>query len=277
MLHFKRQVGIVFSASLNGNQEIYRIQSPVFKPIDRLTFTPNDAEQDLKISRNGRRILFSVFSSQYLAWNTYALDLKTKAITDLSNPNLELRNIVALGWSFDESQALLSELNTRKTYLVNPDTRSVKELNLPTSGVSPVNELSYSPDGKKILYEVFDKDANPILTSFLYDLETKEKTQLGSPKAECSHPEWSPSGKQILLYCDLAPGQLSRNNHVYVLDVVGNNSVVREAADLPCGEQFEWGSWAKFAWSPDGKHLIAAYCKMNDSTRSLFALILMGA
>jgi Tol biopolymer transport system component len=265
-----KQFGIIFSANLGGNQDLYRAYSPDFQSVERLTLTPVDSEQDLKITKHGERILFSVLGTN-LGWGTYIMDLKAKSTTELSDSALGLRSIKPLVWSFDENQAVLLETQTAKIYTVSLDKKSVKELKIPhTFDFSTITGIDYSPDGKQLAYTEYHNPTPPLSTksSFVFDFETKLVIPLvDNNTATCDESKWSPNGKRVLLYCDLSTDGIAEDNHIYILDVIGNNPVtIKEIANLPCGRS----PGAKFAWSPDGTQFVAAYCKMNDDPRSLF-------
>jgi Tol biopolymer transport system component len=265
-----QQFGIIFSANPDGNQDLYRIESQNFQSIERLTFTPVDFEQDLKITKHGEQILFSILGTN-LGWGTYIMNLKAKSTTELSDSVLGLRSIKPLAWSSGEKQAVILETQTGKIYTVSLDKKSVKELEIPhTFDFSTITDIDYSPDGKQLAYTEYHNPTPPLSTksSFVFDFETKLIIPLvDNDTATCDEPKWSPDGKQVLLYCDLSTDGISENNHIYILDVIGSDTVtIKEIADLPCGRS----PGAKFAWSPDGKQFVAAYCRMKNDPISLF-------
>ncbi|MDX9866148.1 MAG: hypothetical protein RBT34_15200, partial [Anaerolineaceae bacterium] len=262
--------GIIFSANLDGNQDLYRVGSQNFQLLERLTFTPLDSEQDLKITKHGEQILFSVLGTN-LGWNTYIMDLKAKSTIELNDSAFGWRSIRPITWSFDKSWAVIRETQTGDIYIASPDKKNVKELEIPhIFDFSIITDVNYSPDGKQLVYTEYHNPIPPLSTksSFLFDFETKLVIPLVDDEtATCDEPRWSPNGKQILLYCDLSTDGISENNHIFLFDVLDNDTVtIKEVASFPCGRS----PGAKFAWSPDGTQFIAAYCEMNDVPRSLF-------
>lgn len=262
----KSDFGIVFSATLDGNQDVFYVSSANPESVERLTFTPNEPEKAVKISKDGSRILYYVpgsdtdqITSNSLTppakyAHTYVLDLKTKEAQEIGD-GVGLNPTMPQGWSIDGEQVILSETSSRKIYLVNPDKKSAQEIAIPPSGVSEVFEFHYAPDGKRVLYVVNNKYTDPSFTSFLYDIDTKAEVQIGDGKANCLHAAWSPTGKQVLLVCDLSTDGISPNNHVYILDVIGGNAVnVNMVADFP--------QCATPVWSPDGLQ-VAMLCAQN--------------
>jgi len=262
----KSDFGIVFSANLDGNQDVFYMSSANPETMERLTYTPNESEKAIKVTRDGSRILFYVpgpttdqITSSALKppatyAHTYVLNLKTKKAEEV-NDGAGLNPTMPQGWSIDSEQVVLSEISSRKIYLVNPDEKSAQEIAIPPSGVSEIFEFSYAPDGKRVFYTLNNKYAEPSFTSFLYDLETKTEAQLGDVKANCLHAVWSPTGNQVLLVCDLSTDGISPNYHVYIFDVTGEDAInAKGIADFP--------QCTMPAWSPDGKQ-VAMLCTQN--------------
>jgi Tol biopolymer transport system component len=261
--------GIIFSANLDGNQDLYRSNSQDFQSAERLTFTPDDREEYLRITKNGGKILYSALEPD-LTWMTYILDVDSGKTIKLNDATLDLRSIIPLAWSFDENEILLSEVQTGKIYVKNPDNESVREFKVPSSGKGQTYQVTYSPDGNEIIYSISNINGYPILSSFLYDLGKKNELQLGSADANCSFPKWSPVGNKILLYCNLSTDISIKNSHVYILEFSNNDPIeIRLIADLACGHQSAWAPGNNFAWSPDGKKIVGANCKIDDDSKPL--------
>lgn len=263
-----QQFGIIFSANLDGNQDVYNASSQNFQSLERLTHTSTDFEQNLKVAKNGTRILFSVLGID-LGWDAYVLDLRAKTTTSFVDPALGLLSIKSLSWSIDENQVVLFETQTRELVSISIDKKNVKKIQiLHTINASVITNLVYSPDGEKVAYTEYHNTSPQIsiLSSFVFDFKTKTVIPLiDNDTAICTDPKWSPNGKQILLYCDLSTDSITVDNHVYVLDVSDSDPIIiKVIADLPCGAQFFWSPGAKFSWSPDGKRFAAAYCKMDN-------------
>lgn len=258
----KSKLGIIFSANIDGNQEIYYVADLDFKSIRRLTLTPNDSEKAIKVTKDGRRILFYVpgpemdrINSESLTppstyAHTYVLNLESNITSEMGD-SLNLNPTIPLGWSVDENRIVLSEVSTRKVYMVDPSKKRRVELVIPPSGVSELFSLSFSPDGQQILYTVVNKYSDPAFTSFFYDLDTKTIVQLGNHKANCMYSAWSPIGNQILLLCDLSFDGISPNYHVYIIN--RDNISLNEIVDFPqCNTP---------DWSPDGKKILMVCTK----------------
>jgi Tol biopolymer transport system component len=261
----KSNFGIVFGATLDGNQDIYSTTSANPESIKRLTFTPTDPEKAIKVTKDGSRILFYVpnpdaVSDALTPAHTYVLNLKTQKITEIGD-TLGLNPTRPQTWSIAEDQFVLSETSSRRIYLANPDEKNVRELKIPPSGVSELFEFHYSPDEKHILYILVNKYSVPAFTSFFYDVETKTVIQVGDPAANCLHFEWSSSGKQIVLLCESSTDGISANYHVKILDIAEKNTIdIQEVVDFSqCNLP---------TWSPDGKQILMLCIKNNR--RGLF-------
>src|ERR1700704_3829741 len=63
--------------------------------------------------------------------------------------------------------------------------------------VNPTDDFhaSYSPDGKKILFDSNRSGHNEI---YVYDIATKQTIQLTNSSFKSDHPRWSPDGRQIV-------------------------------------------------------------------------------
>src|SRR2546423_87539 len=64
-----------------------------------------------------------------------------------------------------------------------------------TNNSSEDFHASFSPDGKKILFDSQQSGHNEV---YLYDTLTKETQQLTNDSVRSDHPTWFPDGRQIL-------------------------------------------------------------------------------
>lgn len=270
----EQRFGIVFTANLNGNQDIYRTQSTDFQKIEQLTFTPLDEEKLLKISSEGDRLLFYVpapsperimaesLTSPDNYPHTYIYDLKVKTSIDIDFPLGVKTPVLPQDWASDDNKVLFSGGDTNKVYTVNVSTKDVQEFNIPVSeGAYPV-EISYSPDGKQIAYTENSNFSGGfhlvVYTPFIYDFESQTTTRIGDGLVDCWNPQWSPIGSQILLNCNLSTDgwNLIFRNRLFDVSFNGDTIITRQIAELPCS--------LAIAWSPTGKQF-ASYCKKNDN------------
>jgi Tol biopolymer transport system component len=267
----KSEFGIVFSANLGGNQDIYQAIGPNFQPVERLTFTPNDPEQDILITKSGGWILFHVPSpgverilSESLTGlaaspRTSLLNMKTRTTEDLG---ISLGTNIPLAWAKDESQIVLATPNSGKVYILGKNGEAIQELEVPHRYTgSAIESLSYSFDEAQIAYEeaYSHSFAPPAGTnsSFIYDVRTMTTIDLNKISETCRTPKWSPSAKKLLLSCDLSTNGLTADLHVRIFDFkMGESITVREVADLP--------KCTGPSWSPDGKKIVLM-CQEGDT------------
>jgi hypothetical protein len=267
-----QRFGVVFTANLNGAQDIYSAQSPDFKNIERLTFTPVDEESLLKMDAKGNRLLFyapAPSPERIMAEtitppanypHTYIYDLKAKASIDIDFPLDAKTPILPQSWAADGNTALLSDGSTNKIYTMNINTADVQEIGLPISKGAYSVEVSYSPDGKQLAYTENSNFSGEfhlvIYTPFIYDFGTQAASRIGDGSADCYNPQWSPAGRQILLTCNLSTDGVTviPRTRLFNIDVDEKVVLTKEVVDLPCTHP---------AWSPDGKQF-AMICTQNS-------------
>jgi len=115
--------GIIFSANLDNNLDIYRMYGQNFGTVERLTFTPDDPERNLRPTKDGRFILFSAppqgteraQAELLTSPATYLLDASIGKITELDD-NLGIYPNEPQTWSINEKDFLLTEINTLFLY-----------------------------------------------------------------------------------------------------------------------------------------------------------------
>jgi Tol biopolymer transport system component len=266
----KSTTGIVFSADLDGNQDIYLVQNIEQYSPEKLTNTPFIYEENLSIKSDGSTILYSIQETD-LGWDTFLLDMETNISTELNNPSEGLRSIKLLGWSADEKQAVILNERTDQIYTIDIDNKVLHEISIPLPYTNPVIiDLQYEPDGKRLVYTVYHDEIPPLVvyTSFVYKLGTSKATPLLNDDTKaCWHPVWSPIGKQILLNCESSfNGSITSDHHVYLLNINQNDPIkIIKIADLSCGKNLSWATREKYSWSPNGKYFAAAYCRDKNT------------
>jgi Tol biopolymer transport system component len=254
---------IIFSANLGGNQDLYRISSSNFQILERITHTPNVPEKNLKLSKDGKRFIYSI-PVPNLANYSIVVELKTDTKIELDTPFIG--SGTALGWSANGDSAILLDENIPQLYYVKIEEKKVEELDIPHNyDFSVITDIDFSSDGKYLAYTEYHQVSSPLSTksSFILDTETKQVVHLISDKkaATCDRPLWSPTREQLLLYCNLDSTDTTIDRHVYLLEVsVDGSLVIDEIADVPCHNNF--------AWSSAGNQFIA-YCKVDNTTTSL--------
>lgn len=262
---------LVYTASIDENQDIYSNSIKFPERIDRLTFTSDVLEEHLVVSEDGKFILFyepgptveQVKSESLVPPATYAhtylLNVESREITEIGD-NFGLYPVLPHASIKANNQFVLSEIATRKLYLLDPAIVTIRELEIPPSGKSQLGEIAFSPKGNFILYETFNKFTDPASGVFLYDLETKNEIQLLEGKlANCLEPLWLSTGKNFSITCDLSTDGLLPEYHVYVYDLSQEDlDSVSLIEDFPlCNAP---------SWSRDGEKMIML-CRKNGTKK----------
>lgn len=255
----KSRFGIIFSASLEGNQDIYRVDSSDFQLVERLTFTPDNYEQSLIATKNGEWIVFYVpelsperiLPETPVRAHTYSMNTETREITDISGVYSDL---IPRSWSVDETEIVLTQASAHRFLIVNRSGTNIKDLEVPHFNYNSLfGDIRFFPDGKRIVYEeinFYGPLGLPLYSPFLYTFKSKLVTPLSDLQTECQQPSVSPTGKQILITCDLSDTSddfYLPDYNVRILNVT-DLEVITEVASFP--------QCYKPVWSPDGKQVI---------------------
>lgn len=266
--------GIIFSAELDGNQDIYRIYGQNFETIERLTFTPIDPEGAITPTKKGQLILFMVPSpgikriqaeslvppATYA--HSYLLDTKTKELMELGD-NLGLYPSYPQTWVVNEEGFLLTEISSHKIYLVEINNMKAQEYQVPHE--LNVDYLSYSYDGKQIAYDEMryaQAPPAPIVRPYFYDIQTKTVYPLIEDElTDCDKPKWSPTRKQILIFCTSSEDNGFSQVRLLNINLSKTNNIVEEVAVYPDCFNPEW--------SPDGEDFIMV-CRDDEEKERIF-------
>ncbi len=255
--------GIIFTANLDGYQNIYRASGPNFNSLEQLTFAREAARhgaRSLRVTRNGDQILFFVgsvdISDRPFDPHTYVLTTTTKTLIELSG--LAFPPWLPEAWSIDEKQILLSEPSDGDVLIMNRNGTNIRRLSIPHIYASSIIEgVQYSPDGRFIVYEELNPNyqiGEHYFSSFIYDFVTEAVVPLNDPSADCRQPKWSPKGKLIAAVCNTID-----SHYVSIFDVVDVNKIEKVSEFPQCSDQ---------AWSPNGAQLVMVCLK--DDTSNLF-------
>jgi len=253
---------IVFTADLNGNQDIYRMNLSS-KNAERLTYTPNVTEQLLHVSRNGKEILFDILgNSGVLPRRVYILntqDMITKSLTD----DLDILSYPG-SWSPNEEQiAFLTR--DRQSSLMLMDANGTNYVEIPLSIRNaptyqyPTPILDWTMDGKNIIFSAGNFFSEPPLKQHVYivrleDFQIRQITE--ASLGLCGNPIRSPEDNKILVTCKL-DSALSSISSLYVIDLDDQFAApIRIGpSDTSCFEP---------SWSPDGNQLAFVCDKVTD-------------
>jgi Tol biopolymer transport system component len=148
---------------------------------------------------------------------TFPGDIATPMLYDIFN-NKEIELMLEgqifntrLTWSPDSREIVLGEQIDQASGVYFLDTKT-KRVNLGTLTSSPPENLTWSPDGGKILFELQERSNSTIVISklYLFDIKTKEMEQIAenkfSGKFFSYNTVWSPDG-QYFAYFTRAEGR----------------------------------------------------------------------
>jgi Tol biopolymer transport system component len=273
-----KKYGLVFSAKIDNNQDIYSI--PIDNPEDltRLTYSPEESEENLLISNDGKKILYEVYGEDK-GWNTYILNISTLESTELNYPNTGMVSIKPLSWGKQDDSIYLFSQQQKIVVKVNQITGEKYLLDIPKNNISSdIINFSFSSIGERVAYIANDMFTAasleyPRVGLFIYDFDTKKGSSLPPiPYEVCFDPKWSPTGEELLLTCNLLNTiDENRETYIYLIKIEKNDlSNIEKISELPCGYQFYWGTRAKYAWSPTGEYFVTAYCEPEKDNSSLY-------
>ena len=172
-------------------------------------------------SPDGSRILVRIemLSSKYLGW----IDLASGAVK-FFNPAIE-----GSGPSYDKA-------GKRIVYVGKGD-KSIEQINADGTGHKvrfssttdwSVLHPSFSPDGKKILFERILSNFNREI--FVKDLTTGTLTRLTYNSADDGYASWSPDGTRIAFTSSRVKPDIPRRYQIFIMSATGAN-VVRIRSD----------------------------------------------
>ncbi len=139
-------------------------------------------------SKDGSKIVFTSSANLYT--------MPAEESSGMTIPNTQ--HATNAQWNFDDSQILfVKDSQNDDIYIVNNDGT---ELTLVAEGKSGTNEnwASWSPDGTKIIYQLYHKGIPRLI---MKDLKL-DKEYLLLDKDDCRFADWSPDGNSIVFAHD---------------------------------------------------------------------------
>lgn len=247
---------IIFSANLDGNQDLYQAIGPDFSSIGRLTFTPHDRESSLYLSRDSKKL---VFVSNSKSDSPTILDLESKSLTKVE------QGLFAwpVGWTPDGKNVILQKQSDTELelFIATLDGKIARALPIPYMFKSSFfDEVGFSPDGKLMAYmdeHVMGPPPATLNSPILYDFEMNQIiSNLDSSAEVCSFLSWSPTEWKILVTCNLDFTDTKPDWHTYLFDIPQSTpEKFKKIADIKyCNYTL---------WSPTGERFIAA-CQVDD-------------
>lgn len=122
-----------------------------------------------------------------------------------------------------------------------------------------VGSVSWSPDGKRLVFSSIDKSGNNDL--FLFDVATRDLVKLTNDFYDDRDPAWSPDGTTIVFSSDRTPFGPDGRYNLFTFDLATN-----EIRYLTYGDE----SYVAPVWSRDGRWL--AFTSDRDGAQNIWMM-----
>lgn len=178
--------------------------------------------------------------NNYIA-EVYTIDVETGEIERLTD-SPDIYKVGPL-WSPDGKQIAFTAFGADPSYCIYVMDADGSKQRLLVSAPKTTGEISWSPDGEKIMYvpRVGKRGYGEI---YLVDVEDGTSINLtNSPDIHDCDPAWSPDGKKIAF----SSGKYG-SEQIHVMDADGSNLI--KLTDE------EFGGYDESQWSPDGKRFL---------------------
>lgn len=146
-------------------------------------------------------------------------------------------------------------------WMVNADGSNLHMLETPNGAPLIMQTVDWSPDGKKIVFDICFCGTGGIYDTYIYDLESEELTKISEKENRDDFgisPKWSPDGKKIA-YISQRDYYDSNNSvgkaDLYITDSDGSN----------LQRITENGYIGAPVWKPNGKEITVYYSQRDSS------------
>ena len=159
----------------------------------------------------------------------------------------------------DEHKLPGSEATNGEIYVMNAN--GTNPINLTQSPERADGSPSWSPDGKQIVFHVFEQGIADI---WVIGSDGENPRNLTNHDALDGYPDWSPDGRQITFSSDRDGAEKIEaweNREVYVMNADGANPI-----NLTNNPAWDGGP----DWSPDGKQI--AFFSNRDDNREVYIM-----
>ncbi len=249
------------SGTQQGVFDIYSVK-PDGSEMTKLTnYTGSDGVQFISISPDNSKIVYNLYEQAAGVFNLHSMNLDLTGDVQLSNlsANYQMAYPVISSDStkvyYSSGNATTPTPNNFAIYSVNMDGTGTQTLFSTPAGGS-IDNISISPDGTKLLYDLVTSDADPTkMFSDLYalnisDLSTVQITNNTAGNFVGMLSMWSPDSTKFLYSSGVYnPGAGAYNCFVSNSDGSGKVQLTDLAAGKQCGN-------TTMLWSPDGLSVI---------------------
>ncbi|MFN8671889.1 MAG: hypothetical protein U0457_07385 [Candidatus Sericytochromatia bacterium] len=205
---------IFFMSNRDGFWEIYSMNKDGSEQL-KVTQENMKNAYTFSISPDGKKIAY--ISDKTGSHDLWILDLETKQTTQLTDtPKIDEGSP---SWSPDNRSILFHSLNEATGFyqivkLDFPNLSNAKPRVILFDDKNDLFHPIYSPDGKKILYSLSDKDNKTAL--YVLDLVTKTPNEIVPKEAGAYSGSWSNDSQKILYW--------TLDNGIFNIDVTGKNN-----------------------------------------------------
>jgi len=207
--------------------------------------TPAGASQSAPaFSPDGTRI---AYYSNFHIWIMKANGTGAKAVPVTGNPYEG-----DPAWSPNAAKLAYINGSNGQIYTVSVGGGTPKQL---TTDGADINDIRWSPDGSKIIYDAFDGSGTGTYQIFTVATATGVVTRLTSGSCPSSEPDWSPDGSQIAYSTSCFDGD-------------GNIAVMPAAGGAATAVALYNEADAGYpSWSPDGSEIVFSANEGQGSTQ----------
>lgn len=217
-------------------------------------------------SPDGLRLTFTVFPADSIIdgtppSSTYALDLRTGAVTQLTSYT-ESTSWITPRWAPDSSSiAMLSGSNVDALTVFDPDTGARTSVGANVSYVVNVGAYAWSPDSGSIAFGATDTADTISASLYIFDIAGRSVAKIADAAA-FGEVAWSPDGESLALTASADP-PTSRTNRTT------SWIVRRDGSDLRRVDGKLYSGSGPYVWAPDGRHLVLTGIDASDK-RGIF-------
>ncbi len=152
----------------------------------------------------------------------------------------------------------ISETQRGDIFIIKPDSNELKRM---TNSIYGEGHLSWSPNGKFVVYSYFSStSAFPESDLALLDVDKEQTYLLTSTRGSEYRPTWSPDGKHIAYLFN----QGNTPSELWVMDIE-TKSTEHILVDVPISER-------KIDWSPDGQWIAFISPGVSDYCGDIFVV-----